>query len=66
MATNRGEKPEDVRRRRVGSDGLIEEWDPGMGWVTTIPADPQPRKLDVSADAPGWERWRTFLLRLRR
>jgi hypothetical protein len=66
MATNRGNKPEDARRRRVRSDGLIEEWYAGMGWVTTIPADPQPRKLNISADAPGWERLWTLRWRLRR
>jgi hypothetical protein len=66
MAMNQGDKPNDVRRRLVRSDGIIEEWCPAMGRVLTIPADPQPRKLDVSADAAGWERLQTLLQRIRR
>jgi hypothetical protein len=42
MRTDRGDKPGGVRRRRVLPGGVIEEWDPAMGWVRTIPADPRP------------------------
>jgi hypothetical protein len=64
MHQNKGKKP-DVRkgpRRRVLSNGVIEEWSAAMGRSLIIPADPHPRKIDVSADAPGWERLRTFRL----
>ncbi len=66
MATNNGDKRNDVRRRRVRWGGVIEEWDAALGRVLTLPADPRSRKIDVSAGAAGWERWQTFLRRLRR
>jgi hypothetical protein len=65
MTTNSGGEPNSVRRRRVLRDGVIEEWDAGMGRVFTIPADPRPRKIDLSVDAAGWERLRTWLRRRR-
>lgn len=65
MAMNRDDKPNDVRRR-VRSDGVIEECSAAMGRMSIIPADPRPRKLDVSADAAAWERLQAFLQRLRR
>lgn len=67
MRTGRGEKPDRVRRRRrrLLPGGVIEEWDAAMGRVLTIPADPHRGTIDLSADAPGWERLRTFLRRLR-
>ena len=61
-------EPKGVRRlprRRVRRDGVLEEWDPAMGRVWTIPAEPRPRKIDLRADAAGWERLRTFRGRLR-
>jgi hypothetical protein len=63
MSTNRGNKPDGVRRRRVRPDGLIEEWSAAMGWVITVPADPQPREIDLSEGAAGWERVREYLRR---
>jgi hypothetical protein len=60
MTKYRSDMPNAVRRR-VRSDGVIEEWSAAMGWVSTIPADPRPRKLGVSADAANWERLQTFL-----
>jgi hypothetical protein len=66
MALNQGDQPNDVRGRRVRSDGVIEEYSAAMGWTFTIPADPRPRKLDVSAHAAGWERLQTLLQRIRR
>jgi hypothetical protein len=62
---NQEDKANDVRRRRVRSDGVIEEWCPAMGRVFTIPADPRPRKLDVSVDAAGWQRLQNLLQRIR-
>jgi hypothetical protein len=58
-------EPNGVRRRRVLLDGVVEEWDAAMGRVLTIPADPRPRKIDLSVDAAGWERLRKVLGRLR-
>jgi hypothetical protein len=66
MATSGGNEPSGARRRRVLPGGVIEEWDAAMGRVRTIPADPGPREIDLSADAPGWERLRAWLERRRR
>ena len=66
MAMNQGDKPNDVRRRRVRSDGVIEESSAAMGWTFPIPADPRPQKQDVSVDAAGGERLQTLLQRMRR
>jgi hypothetical protein len=55
-----------LRRRVRQRNGVTEEWSAAMGRVITIAADPQPRRIDVSADAPGWERVRTLRMRLRR
>jgi hypothetical protein len=51
--------------RRVLADGVIEEWSAAMGWVLTIPAEPRPRKIDLSDGAPGWEPLQAFLRRRR-
>jgi hypothetical protein len=66
MAMNRPEQLEELRRRLLQQEGVTEEWSAAMGRVITISADPRPAQLDVSADAPGWERLRTYLSRLRR
>jgi hypothetical protein len=45
---------------------VTREWDPAMGWVTSISADPPPTGIDLAAGAPGWERLRRCLGHSRR
>ena len=65
MSTDHDDRRKGRRRRLVLPGGVIKEWDAAMGWVLTIPADPPPRGIDLSADAAGWERLQTFLRRRR-
>jgi hypothetical protein len=57
---------DDLRRRLLQLKGMSEEWNAAMGWVITVSADPRPARVDVSADAAGWVRWRTLRARPRR
>jgi hypothetical protein len=66
MSMNCREKFEELRRRLLRQEGVSEEYSAAMGRVITISADPRPARIDVSADAPGWERLRTYLSRPRR
>jgi hypothetical protein len=73
MATSMGDGLDDLRRRLLGRPlllrrllrryGMVEEYSAGMGRVITVSADPRLLRLDVSADAPGWERVQTLRAR---
>jgi hypothetical protein len=49
--------------RTVLPDGIIVEDSAGMGRSFLVPADPHPRRLDLSANAPGWDRLGDYLRR---
>jgi hypothetical protein len=69
MRTNNGNEANGARRgsrRRVRFDGVIVEDSAAMGRTFTIPADPRPLRIDLDADAPGWERLQIYLRRLAR
>jgi len=65
MPTNRVDEPNHRRRRRVLPGGVTEEWSAALGWVRTIPANPRPRKIDLSADDDAWVTLQEFLRRRR-
>jgi hypothetical protein len=64
MIPKRNDTPQVVRRIRMLAGGVIEERSAAMGRVLTVPADPR-RRIDLSVDSAGWERWQTFRRRFR-